>query len=45
MKTCIYCKIHKDLSDFPKHTHSKDNLDNRCRDCIKEQSDIRKKIA
>lgn len=44
MKKCIYCNILKNLSEFPKHTHSKDNLDNRCRDCIKEQSDIRKKL-
>jgi hypothetical protein len=44
MKTCIYCKQFKQLSDFPKHSHYKDNLDSRCRSCIKEHSDVRKAL-
>ena len=40
VKTCIYCKKQKELSDFPKHILYKDNLDTRCRKCIKEQSKI-----
>lgn len=43
-KICIYCKKTKDLSEFPKHSMYKDNLDMRCRDCIKEHSKIRRKL-
>jgi hypothetical protein len=43
-KTCIYCKQTKDSTDFPKHSHYKDNLDSRCRACVKEHSDIRKAL-
>ena len=43
-KTCLYCKIEKDISAFPKHKQNKDRLDNRCKECIKEQTQIRKKL-
>jgi hypothetical protein len=44
MKTCIYCHAAKELSDFPKHSHYKDNLDSRCRDCVKQQTQTRKAL-
>ena len=40
-KICVYCETEKDLSEFPKHIGHKDNLDTRCKECIKEQSKIR----
>lgn len=43
-KICIYCEQAKDISDFPKHKQNKDQLDNRCKSCIKEQNDIRKNL-
>lgn len=43
-KTCIYCNQNKCISEFPKHKMYKDNLDMRCRQCIKEQSAIRKEL-
>jgi hypothetical protein len=43
-KECIYCKKEKPLTDFPKHVAYRDNLDSRCRTCIKEQTNLRKKI-
>ena len=44
MKQCIYCKKVKPKSEFPKHNLYKDKLDMRCRQCIKEQSAIRRKL-
>ena len=44
IKKCIYCKKEKHLSDFPKHSMYKDNLDMRCRDCIKYHSQVRRKL-
>lgn len=44
MKKCIYCDQDKELSEFPRHIHYKDNLDSRCKDCIKKHSDVRKKL-
>jgi hypothetical protein len=41
MKTCIYCHVSKELSEFPKHSHYKDNLDSRCKHCVKEHYKIR----
>lgn len=43
-KTCIYCKETKALENFPKHIHYKDNLDSRCRDCIKKHTAVVSKI-
>lgn len=43
-KTCIYCKETKTLENFPKHIHYKDNLDSRCKDCIKKHTAIVNKI-
>lgn len=44
MKTCIYCNLEKSISEFPKHSLYKDNLDMRCRECIKKHSKIRKQL-
>ena len=43
-KTCVYCKIKKPLSDYPKHIGHKDNLDTRCRECIRKGAKLRAKI-
>ena len=39
-KHCIYCKELKCLEEFPRHIQYKDNLDSRCRSCIKEHAKI-----
>lgn len=44
MKKCVYCKQEKDLCEFPKHYATKDNLDTRCKICIKTQSKLRVKL-
>lgn len=36
--------MEKSLHDFPRHSLYKDNLDMRCRDCIKQHSKIRKEL-
>ena len=42
-KVCVYCKQNKSIFDFPKHTGRLDQLDTRCRPCIKErEKDVRK---
>ena len=43
-KICIYCEQSKPINEFPKHKQNKDRLDNRCRSCIKEQSNLRKEL-
>lgn len=43
-KICRYCKIEKHVTSFPKHIAHKDNLDTRCRSCIKDQAAIRNEI-
>lgn len=44
IKTCIYCNISKSFDEFPKHIHYKDNLDSRCKECIKEHAKIRNEL-
>ena len=44
MKTCIYCNSEKPESEFPRHSLYKDNLDMRCRECIKKHKKIRKQL-
>ena len=44
VKKCKICGIEKARGDFPKHIHYKDNLDSRCRACIKEQTQLRKTL-
>lgn len=43
-KICLYCNESKSLSEFPRHIHYKDNLDSRCRDCVKKHSKIRNRL-
>ena len=43
-KECIYCKEEKPLIAFPKHIHHEDNLDSRCRMCIRGQSQLRARL-
>ena len=43
-KICLYCKQRKNLKSFPKHIGHKDNLDSRCRKCIKKETKIRNKL-
>ena len=43
-KTCIYCKLEKPLTLYPKHSLYKDGYDTRCQDCIKIQSKLRNKL-
>ena len=43
-KTCTICKHALPLHAFPKHSSHKDNLDSRCRHCIKKQAKIRNNL-
>jgi hypothetical protein len=43
-KICIYCEKKKLIVDFPKHSMYKDKLDMRCRQCIKEHSQVRRRL-
>ena len=43
-KVCVYCGEDKPLSDYPKHTSMRDNLDSRCKQCIKIRSKKRSSI-
>jgi|TARA_R110000851_G_scaffold58435_2_gene135680 hypothetical protein len=43
-KICIYCKEGKILEEFQTHLGYKDKLDIRCKDCIKEQNKLRRKL-
>jgi len=43
-KTCIYCGKRKNRKSFPRHSLYKDNLDTRCRSCIKKHTKIRSKL-
>jgi hypothetical protein len=43
-KQCLYCKEEKYLYDFPKHSHYKDNLDSRCKECIKKHNKLREQL-
>jgi len=40
-RPCIYCKEEIPLSEFPKHVAYKDNLDSRCRKCIRKYTRVR----
>ena len=44
VKRCVYCHEEKTLDKFPKHISHKDNLDTRCKECIRKQSKIRNQI-
>ena len=44
VKVCVHCGEKKPLSDYSKHRNMKDNLDSRCRQCVKKRSQKRKAI-
>lgn len=41
---CVYCKQIKLLSEFPPHSRYRLGVDDRCRECIKQHTAIRKKL-
>lgn len=43
-QVCKVCQTHKPLSSFPKHTHFKTGIDNRCKSCIRKQSRLREEL-
>ena len=43
-KVCIYCGKRKNKKSFARHIGHKDNLDSRCRKCVKEHTKIRNKL-
>ena len=43
-KICRYCDVEKHVDSFPRHIAHKDNLDTRCRVCIRKQAAIRSEI-
>lgn len=43
-KICIYCGKRKNKKSFARHIGHKDNLDSRCRKCVKEHTKIRNKL-
>ena len=43
-KVCIYCGKRKNHKSFPKHIKYKDNLDTRCKKCIKQSSKLLSKL-
>jgi hypothetical protein len=42
IKKCRVCEQNKPRSEFPRHRHSHDNFDSRCRSCKNEQTRLRK---
>lgn len=43
-KQCIYCKIYKPIVEFSKHIAMYDNLDTRCKSCVKSRNKRTSKI-
>jgi tryptophanyl-tRNA synthetase len=43
-KVCIYCGKRKNKGSFSKHIHHKDNLDTRCKKCVKRHTKVRNKL-
>ena len=41
VKECKVCNTEKTRSEFPKHSHSHDGFDSRCRDCKNQQARLR----
>lgn len=42
-KTCYLCSIELELFNFSKHSGTKDRLDNRCKECVKQLKTINTK--
>jgi hypothetical protein len=43
-KICSYCGKRKNKGSFPKHSMYKDNLDTRCKKCVKKHSKVRSQL-
>ena len=43
-KTCVWCGVEKEYSEFPKHRGHKDRYDSRCKGCINKQSKLRREL-
>lgn len=43
-KQCVYCKQYKDVTEFSRHIAMYDNLDTRCKACVKDRNKRLKKI-
>lgn len=43
-KICSYCGKRKNRKSFSKHSMYKDNLDTRCKKCVKEHSKVRSQL-
>jgi len=43
-RMCLYCKKNLPSSAFTKHSHSRDNLDTRCKKCVRKNQKLRKKL-
>lgn len=43
-KICSYCGKRKNKGSFPKHSMYKDNLDTRCKKCVKKHSRVRNQL-
>lgn len=43
-KICVYCGKRKNKKSFARHIGHKDNLDSRCRKCVKQHTKIRNKL-
>lgn len=43
-KICIYCNKRKNIKSFPKHIKYKDQLDTRCKKCIRQSSKLLSKL-
>jgi hypothetical protein len=41
IKKCRVCEQNKPRSEFPRHRHSHDNFDSRCRDCKNREKRLR----
>jgi hypothetical protein len=44
VKTCSVCNGEKPLTEFSKHIHAKDDLDSRCKDCVKKHTRERNEL-
>lgn len=43
-KICSYCGKRKNRKSFAKHIHYKDNLDSRCKKCVKKHTKVRNNL-
>lgn len=43
-KQCVYCKVYKPLSEFSKHIAMYDNLDTRCKQCVRDRNKRLRKL-